>query len=148
MNRYRYYEDLYHNEYRWGTQRSETDGKFVACIYKYKSIADFTKFALDKERRFNQRQMAKAWCLKNSRKAIAHQRVVLNSREERKAERKGLLPVYTKLELRRQKVEKDMVRLKKNIARADTKMKSLTTRKKIYQKKIKYLVRRLNAITQ
>ena len=141
--RYRYYEDLYNNQYRWSTQKSETDGKFVACLYKYKGTHDSGWFTLIKERRFNQRKTAKAWCFKNSRKATEHQRVVLRARENRKEQRIALKPVFTKEELKLQRYEDFVERLKKNIARADTKMKTLTTRKKTYEKKIKTTLRQI-----
>ncbi len=146
--RYRFYEDLYNHQYRWSTERSDTDGKFVACIYKLKSDGFYSRYTLSKEMRFNKRKTAKAWCNKNHAKAVARQRIVINDREKRKKERIALKPVYTKLELKQQKAQKDVERLKKNIARADTKMKTLTTRKKTYEKKVKQLMRKLDAIPQ
>ena len=141
--RYRYFEDLYNHQYRWSTERSEIDGKFVACIYKYKTANDWGRYVLTKERRFNKRNMAKAWCSKNHAKAVERQRIVLNSREHRKEEREALKPVYTKLQLKLKKSKEEIERLKKNIARAETKTKSLTTRIKTYRKKINTNMRQI-----
>ena len=134
--RYRYYSDLYSNQYRWSTEKS-VDGWFNAQILKFKISNGWGKHIISKERNFRKRKDAKAWCWNNYIKATEHQRIVLGSRADRKAEREALKPVFTKLEIKMAKSKKEVERLRANIKRANTKIKGLSTRKNTYEKKIK-----------
>ena len=70
--RYRYYEDLYGNEYRWNTHRQE-DGKFKAWIVKAVKRKTLWKSKTTKSRRFTKRKSAIARCLKASLKVKERQ---------------------------------------------------------------------------
>jgi len=98
---YRYFEDLYNNEYRWSIQTNE-DGYYTCGMYKYsdKGRLGWAHYKQTKSRKFRKRNMAKSWCLKHVRKARARQEIVLNARADRKQARIDAKPTYTKDELR------------------------------------------------
>jgi len=141
-SRYRYYADLYGNEYRWTTHPQE-DGKFKAIILKVKISGDWLGHTITKTRYFVKRKTAKAWCLKHYLKANAHQKIVLDARAERKQERLDAKPKYTKSEITIQESQKQIDHYNKLIAKADTKIKAANTRKKTYLKRIKYYQKRI-----
>lgn len=135
--RYRYYEDLSGNQYRYTTHRQE-DGKFHASIHRYYSGKRFYKKT--KERAFTKKKLAIAWCVKAYSKARERQEQVRNARAIRKKQRDDLKPKgKTKSKLIAQNKIKHYKGLQKKI---DRKIKSLTTRRKNYDKKIKYYQKR------
>lgn len=140
MTRYRYYEDLYNNQYRWGTEKNG-NGKFEARILKSKTRNGWGNYKLVKSREFNKRKTAKSYCLKAYLKAVSRQKEVLSARETRKQTRLDSLPKFTKDEISIQNASKQIKQLEANIARADTKIKGANTRRKTYEKKIKYFER-------
>ena len=131
-----YYEDLQSNQYRWSTISNDF-GKYTAEIYKLKTSKNWVRFDLYKTITFSKRRLAKAWCLKHVRKAKARQEMVFAGRAQRKQALIDAKPKYSKEDLKFQKAQKNIIRLKANIKRADTKLKTLTTRKHTYEKKIK-----------
>ncbi len=154
QDRYRYYTDYYGNQYRWNTFKQE-DGKFHAMIYKYikpKRTAFERRFGcggyhkMAKMRFFARRNSAKNYCLKQVQKAKAHQKVVISNREQKKQERLDAKPKLTKDEVSENKSIQMIEHLKRLQARCDTKIKTMTTRKKTYEKKIKYHMKRLQTI--
>ncbi len=142
---YRYFEDLYGNQYRWATEPNEV-GKYTAAIYKTSN--KWGRFVLSQQRIFSKRRMAKAFCLKNVQRAKLHQQVVIKAKYKRKEERLALIPKLSKLQLKLKKSQKRVERLKANIKRADTKIKTLTTRRKTYEKKIKVNLRQINKMLE
>jgi len=142
QNRYRYYEDLYNNQYRWSTHKQD-DGKFTATYLKYYSSRGWGHLKVMKVRSFVKRRTAKAWCLKQVRKAKAHQKIVLDARAKRKQQRRDAKPKYTKSETAIQESKKQIEHYNKLIAKADTKIKTANTRKRTYLKRIKYYQRRI-----
>ncbi len=135
--RYRYYEDLSGNQYRYTTHRQE-DGKFHASIYRYFSGKRLYKKT--KERAFAKKKLAIAWCVKAYSKARERQEQVQNARAIRKKQRDDLKPKgKTKSRLLAESKIKHYEGLQKKI---DRKIKSLTTRRKSYAKKIKYYQKR------
>ncbi len=142
QSRYRYYGDLYGNEYRWTTHPQE-DEKFKATILKVKTSDGWLRFIKTKERYFVKRKTAKAWCLKHVRKANVHQKIVLDTRAKRKQQRLDAKPKYTKSEIAKQEAEKHITHYNKLVAKADTKIKAANTRKKTYLKRIKYYQKRI-----
>lgn len=142
---YRYFEDLYNNEYRWSIQTDE-DGYYSATIYKYKSDNGWARYNKGKQRLFRKRNMAKSWCLKHVRKAKARQEIVLNARAERKQARIDAKPVYTKDQLRVQEAKDKIDNYNKLISKASTKMKTLATRIKTYQKKTRVMQKRIDKV--
>lgn len=143
--RYRYFEDSYNNQYRWTTHKQE-DGKFHATILNYKSKNMWATYKKVKSRYFRKRKDAKSYCLKACRKATAHQDKVIRARYERKKERLDAKPVYSKDQLRVQEAKRKINNYKKLISKADTKMKTLTTRRKTYVKKIKVMQKRIDKV--
>lgn len=139
---YRYYRDITGNEYRWSIQ-PESNGKYYATIFKLYLSGNRCWFNKGKERTFKLRRMAKSWCLKHVREAKKRQQKTLDNRATRKQERDALKPVYTKQDLKFQDAQKNIKRLKANIKRADSKIKSLTTRRHTYEKQIKVNQRRI-----
>ena len=140
-NHYRYFEDLYGNQYRW-TIYKQDDDKFHAIIMKAVRRDNWVTFRKSKERAFTKRKTAKNYCIKAYHKAKNHQKIVLDTRANRKQERLDAKPKFTKEELNKQKTEKDISHYNKMIAKTDTKIKSLTTRRKTYERRIKVLERR------
>ena len=140
-----YYEDLYGNQYRWTTSPDE-NGKYIAKIYKLKKDHGFHCFKLHKRIVFSKRRLVKAWCLKHVREAKTRQEKVLNDRLKRKQDRINAKPKYSRDEIKFQKTKKDIVRLETNIKRANTKIKTLATRKHTYEKKIKVNLRRIEKL--
>lgn len=135
--RYRYYEDLYGNEYRWNTHRQE-DGKFRAWIVKVRGA----KWKPTKSRSFTKKKSAIAWCLKAYLKAKERQRKVLDDRSKRKKVRLDSIPKQTKSQYaleKRKHYEKLQKNLNKKIAKQ---IKTLKTRARTYQKKINYYKKR------
>lgn len=142
QSRYRYYEDLYGNEYRWSTHPQE-DGRFKASVLKLKISHDWIRHTTTKKRYFVKRKTAKAWCLKHCQKANTHQKIVLDARAERKQQRLDAKPKFTKSEISIQGSQKQIEHYNKLVAKADTKIKAATTRKKTYLKRIKYYQKRI-----
>jgi len=141
-NRYRYYEDLYGNEYRW-TTHPQDDGKFLARVLKAKTSHGWLSHHTTKSRHFVKRKTAKAWCLKYYLKANAHQKIVIDARAKKKQQRLDAKPKYTKSEISIQESQKHIAHYNKLVAKADTKIKAANTRKKTYLKRIKYYQKRI-----
>ena len=142
---YRYFEDLHGNQYRW-TIKPESDGKYYGTIYKVTNKGSWAWFNKGKERSFKLRRMAKSWCLKHASEATQRQRTVLKNRADRKIEREAQKPVYTKTELKLQKLKKDFTRLNKNIMKNKTKIKSLTTRNTNYGKQLNKVAKQMEKL--
>jgi len=172
MNKnYAYYEDLYGNQYRWSTKK-QNDGKFHINFFKlkkrtYAKLSSDYELVLIKERSFKQRKTAKAYCLKAYRKAKQKQSPIVKKRNEKMQERLALKSKHEaevlerrKERLREAKEKRDSLKPKgrekakieakakkehllKLIKKTDTKIKSLTTRRKKYLKKLKYYDKRL-----
>jgi len=137
QNRYRYYADLYGNEYRWTTHKQE-DGKFHATYLKLKVTRNWHTLNVKKTKYFVKRSSAKSWCLKLVRKANKHQKVVLDARAERKQQRLDAKPKLT-LEQKAIKIAESKIQHYKNLQkRGNRKLRSLHTRNKTYQKRINY----------
>jgi chromosome segregation ATPase len=134
--RYKYFEDLNNNQYRWTLDR-DSNNYYLGVVYKYKSQNNWGRWTSTKSRLFRKKKDAKAWCLKLVRRARGRQEVVLTDRAIRKEEREALKPILTKAQIKLAKFQKDIERLNANIKRADSKLKGLTTRKTTYEKKIK-----------
>ena len=143
--RYRYFEDSYNNQYRYTTHRQE-DGKFHATILKYRSKNMWATYTKIKSRYFRKRKDAKSYCIKACRKATIHQDIVIRARYERKKERLDAKPVYSKDQLRVQEAQRNINNYKKLISKANTKMKTLTTRIKTYQKKTRVMQKRIDKV--
>ena len=143
--RHKYYEDLYNNQYRWNIEKNEL-GYYHCGVYKYNDINNWVTYRMGKHRLFRKKYMAKAWCLKLYHKAVSRQKEVISAREERKQTRLDSLPKYTKEDIKFQDAQKNIERLKANIKRADTKMKTLTTRRHTYEKQIKVNQRRIEKL--
>jgi hypothetical protein len=142
QKRENYYVDRYGHRYLWTTHRQD-DGKFHCRIAKRKK-GKFKKtsyyFTTTKKMSFVKRNTAKSWCLKNCNKACERQSEVLGRRAEAKEKRaEAKKAINTKNVI----IEKKIKHFKQLQAKADTKIKSLTTRKKTYQKKIKYYEKKL-----
>jgi len=137
--RYRYYEDLYGNQYRWTTHK-QGDGKFHATILKANHSHGWLTYTTKKQRSFTKRKTGKAWCLKAYLKAKERQEKVFKERAERKKVR---------LDLKPKGVEKSLLNVANKIKhfkqlqkKIDTKLKSLNTRRKNYGRKIRYYEKR------
>ena len=144
QDRYRYYEDLYGNEYRWTTHKQD-DGKFKATILKSKLSGNWLTYKTTKERSFVKRKTAKSWCLKHCQKAKKHQRVVLDARTQRKQQRLDAKPKLTSTQISIKIAEDKVKHYKKLQVKCDSKIKTLLTRKKTYLKKIKYHEKRITS---
>lgn len=142
QSRYRYYADLYGNEYRWTTHPQE-DGKFKVSIHKVKTSGAWLRYTITKKRYFVKRKTAKAWCLKHYLKANEHQKIVLDARADRKQQRINAKPKYTKSEVAIQEAQKHIAHYNTLVAKADTRIKRANTRKKTYLKRIKYYQKRI-----
>ena len=138
QSRYRYYEDLYNNQYRW-TTHPQADGKYKATILKAKTSGNWLRFDTKKTRYFKQRKSAKAYCLKAYLKAQEHQKEVIARREIRKEEYKASKPKLTKSD----KIQTKINHLNHLVKKTETKVKAHTTRLRKYQKKIKYYQKEL-----
>lgn len=151
--RYRYYEDLYGNEYRWNTHRQE-DGKFKAWIVK--AVAKKTwgnpQYKTIKQRSFTKRKSAIAWCLKAYLKTKTRQRKVLDEREKRKQTRLDLKPKgieKSRIEAKEKldhfrKLSWNIVKQRKDLQKKHEKqLRSLGTRMINYNKKVKYYRKRV-----
>lgn len=146
--RYRYYADLYGNEYRWYTNKQD-DGKFMARIYKISKhpyIKNAHRKELKQERRFAKRKTAKSWCLSNCLKARNHQRIVLENRKKRKQERQNAKPVATPQQKKIRHNNEKIKHYEDLIKKAETKIKSLRTRTKTYEKRIKYHKKQIDSV--
>ncbi|KKM74810.1 hypothetical protein LCGC14_1396550 [marine sediment metagenome] len=145
LGRYRYYEDMYGNQYRWTTHRQK-DGKFHATLKKANTTRrrGWLFYETKKEKAFVKRKTAKSWCLKYVQKAKEHQAIVINAREARKQARLDAMPKFTKKETAIKEAEKKIQHLKKLQAKSDSKIKALITRKRTHQKKIKYHEKRIS----
>jgi len=144
QNRYRYYADLYGNEYCWTTHPQEDgNGKFKATIMKARTSSGWLRFKQTKKRYFVKRKTAKAWCLKHCLKANKHQKIVLDARADRKQQRLDAKPKYTKSEVSIQEAQKHITHYNTLVAKADTRIKRANTRKKTYLKRIKYYQKRI-----
>ncbi len=149
QNKYRYYEDAYHGEYRWTTHKQE-DGKFHATILKYKKERGWGRMIVVKKRYFRKRSTTKKYCLQRMLKARKHQLEVINRREEKKQSRLDLLPKLTKTDEQNSKIthyedlikkaEDSIIRAKKKF---ESSVRSAETRKRAYRKKIKYHQKRV-----
>lgn len=143
--RYRYYEDLYGNEYRWNTHRQE-DGKFKAWIVKAVKRKTIWISKTTKSRSFTKRKSAIAWCLKAYLKAKERQRKVLDDRSKRKQTRLDLKPKFTSKEKafhHAQDKRKHYEMLQKNLNKKIAKqIKTLKTRIRTYQNKVNYYKKR------
>lgn len=164
---YSYYEDLYNNQYRWSTKK-EPDGKFHVWFYKltvrkYARLSDDYELKLVKERSFNQRKKAKAYCYTACQKAKLKQRPIIDKRNKRnqekyeerqknqaKAKENRKIAKQKRLALQPKGEEKAKIQAKKKvehykalIKKADTKIKSLNTRKKNYKVRLKYYEKRV-----
>lgn len=137
--RYRYFEDLYGNHYIWFTHK-QNDGKWHAVIKKANRSKRKGWLFYDtvKTRYFAKRKTAKQFCLDSCLKASKHQRKVINDRELRKQAKIDAQPKLTKDEKYTKDAKAKIAHYEKLIAKADTKIKSLVTRKKTYSKRIKY----------
>jgi len=142
QNRYRYYADLYGNEYRWTTHKQE-DGKFHATYLKLKVSRNWHTLNVKKTRYFTKRSSAKAWCLKLVRKANKHQKIVIDARAVRKQQRLDAKPKLTPAQKAIKIAESKIQHYKKLQVKCSTKMKSLVTRQKTYHKRIKYYQKRI-----
>ena len=147
LNRYRYYADLYGNEYRWYTHKQK-DNKFKAIIKIVKTKGGWLRFTTKKERSFIKRKTAKAWCLKYYMKAKEHQKIVLQGRADRKQARLDAKPKLSKNDKSRIYSEEKITHYEKLQAKCDTKIKTLTTRKKTYQKRIRYHKKRIETLAK
>ena len=147
MKRYRYYEDLYNNQYRWYTHK-QNDGKFKAVIVNAKIKHGWLYYTTKKSRSFVRRRTAKSWCLKYYMKASEHQKIVIHKRAERKQARLDAKPKLTKNDKSRVYNEEKITHYEKLQAKCDTKIKTLTTRKKTYQKRIRYHKKRIEVLTK
>ncbi len=146
QSRYRYYEDLYNNQYRWTTHKQE-DGKFHASIEKVKTSHGWIRFTTKKTRYFVKRSSAKAWCLNQVLKAKKHQKVVLDARAKRKQERLDSKPKLTPAQKAIKIAESKIQHYKKLQVKCNRKMRSLVTRNKTYQKRIKYHQKRIKELS-
>ena len=145
QDRYRYYEDLYDNEYRWTTHKQD-DGKFKATTLKAKTSGNWLRYTKTKERSFVKRKTAKSWCLKHCQKAKKHQRIVLDARTQRKQQRLDAKPKLTSTEVSIKNAKDKIQHYETLQVKCDKKIKTLQTRKKTYQKKIKYYNKRSQAL--
>jgi hypothetical protein len=137
---YRYYEDLYGNQYRWTTHK-QSDGKFHARILKLKRQSKYyQQLRTTKSRAFAKKKSAITWCLKAYLKAKQRQEQVIKARGDRKKARDDLKPKGKQLSLL--KVESNLKHYKQLKKKNETKIKSLNTRIKFYGKKIKYYEKR------
>jgi len=145
--KYRYYEDLYGNQYRWTTHK-QSDGKFNAKILKLKSRDTRGNYSLItiKERHFKKKKSAIAWLLKACLKAKARQQKVLDDRVKRKQARLDLKPKFTAKEKSLQHAidkRKHFVELQRNSNKRLAKQIKLNkSRCRRYQKKINYYKKR------
>jgi len=147
QDRYRYYADLYGNEYRWTTHKQE-DGKFHATYLKLKVSRNWHTLNVKKTRYFAKRSSAKAWCGKLVRKAKEHQKIVLDMRAERKQQRLDAKPKLTPTQ-KVIKIAESKIQHYKNLQKkCDKKLRSLHTRNKTYQKRINYHKKRVEKFSQ
>jgi hypothetical protein len=136
------YRDLYGNQYLYTTHRQD-DGKFH-CLIKKKMKSRIHKkyfvFRTVKSISFVKRKTANAWCLKKCHKAQERQRVVLARREEGKTLRKEAKKLINTKDV---VIEKKIKHLLLLVKKADKRIKANETRKKSYQKKVKYYNKKL-----
>lgn len=145
QSRYRYFQDLYNNQYRWTTHRQE-DGKFHATMLKSKVSRGWISFTTKKTKYFGRRKSAKSWCLKQYLRAKGHQDEVFARRAKRKEEREALKPKFTKEQLTSIDLHKKIEHYEQLSKRTMTKIKTNTTRLKKYEKRIKHCQKRLARI--
>jgi len=155
-SKYRYYEDLYGNQYRWTTHK-QSDGKFKAKILKLKSRDNRGNYSLVtiKERHFKKKKSAIAWLLKAYLKAKSRQQKVLDSRAKRKQTRLDLKPKgkeKSRIEAQEKlkhfrglsiNVDRKRKELNKNYKKQ---LRSFATRQKTYRKKAKYYKKRVEVL--
>lgn len=140
---FRYYDDEYGNQYRYSVQR-QSDGKFHAVYMKL--IKGYPYYRLIKTVRYTKKKTAMKWCLNKRNKAKEHQIEVLKNRSKRKEEREKAKPKLSKEETTMIKAMKEVTHFQKLVKKCDTKIRSATTRKKTYQKKIKYYSKKVTKI--
>lgn len=154
--RYRYYEDLYGNEYRWNTHRQE-DGKFHCWIVKAVGRKSWgnPQYKTVKSRSFTKKKSGIAWCLKAYLKAKQRQQVVIKARAVRKQTKIDLKPkgkdksrieAQEKLDHFR-KLSWNIVKQRKDLEKKHKKqLRSLGTRMINYNKKVKYYRKRVEVL--
>jgi len=145
MNRYRYFEDLYNNQYRWWTHRQE-DGKFKAEILTLSSKGGWGIYKSKSVKHFRKRKDAKSWAMKHYLKAKENQKGVLRRRVERKQERLDAKPTYSEDQIRVMDSKKQIHHYEELIKRADIKIRSAETRKNTYEKRIRVMQRRIDKV--
>lgn len=135
---YKFYRDLYGNEYIWYTHR-QSDDKFHAEIFNSRSKKR-------RKRYFARKKSALKWLRGRYYKATKKQKVVIEQRVKRKQERDALKPKLTEREKTVIHAEKKIKNYENLISKADRKIKSLMTRKKNYTKKIKYHKKKIQEV--
>jgi len=161
VGNYRFYQDLNGNQYRWYVQK-QPDGKFHAKIIKVRSGAKtITRISTKKKNVIK-------WCKTNYRKENSKQIVEHRLRNEKSVIKKikqdemkeqkrelkeSRKPKFTKEETKlltslKQKDHfgKLVKKCDKSIKLHQLQIKSLTTRKKTYEKKIKHYTRKYEKI--
>ncbi len=158
VGNYRFYRDLNGNQYRWYVQK-QSDGKFHAEIIKVRSGAKTITRISKKKKNVIQ------WCKTNYRKANTKQipehklrnlksklkekdlalarKLLQEQKRELKESRK---PKFTKEETNLLTSLKQKDHYVKLVKKCNTKIKSMTTRKKTYEKKIKHYTRKYEKI--
>ncbi len=151
--KYRYYEDLNGNQYRWTTHK-QLDNKFHARILKLKKNKTWNRYQLHtvKERAFAKKKTAIAWLLRACIKAKKRQQEVLDGRNKRKQARLDLKPKgkeKSKIEAKEKllhfrKLSWNVDKQRKDLEKKHKKqLRSLGTRQINYNKKVKYYKKRV-----
>lgn len=135
---YRYYNDSYGNIYAWYTQKQK-DGKFHAFIQNARSNKMHTRI-------FSKRNKAKAWVYARCIKAKEKQQKIIKQNAIRKAELEAAKPKLTQEQITAKKLQQKIEHYQKLQKKTLTKIRSLNTRYKKYQKRIKYCEKRLEQI--
>ena len=153
--KYRYYEDLNGNQYRWTTHK-QSDGKFNAKILKLKKYGRGSHSLIpSKVRNFSKKKSAIAYCLKAYLKAVARQKIVQKGRAERKQIRLDLKPKgieKSRIEAKEKldhfrKLSWNVVKQRKDLEKKHKKqLRSLGTRMINYNKKVKYYKKRVEQL--
>jgi len=153
--KYRYYEDLNGNQYRWTTHK-QSDGKFNAKILKLKKYGRNSHSLIPtKVRNFSKKKSAIAWLLKAYLKAKERQQKVLEGRAKRKQVRLDLKPKgkeKSKIEAKEKlahftELSWNIVRQRKDLEKKHKKqLRSLGTRMINYNKKVKYYRKRVDQL--
>lgn len=146
LTRYRYYVDLYGSyEYRWYTHK-QLDGKYKAEIIKISIKKGWKNSTVKQTRSFAKKKSAMKWLLARCKKDRQHQKIVLDAREKRKQEKAAAKPKLTNEQKALINAQNKIDHYKKLQAKADKKIKALNTRKRTYQKRIKYYQKRTEQI--